>query len=88
MPQNLSPDAGWTEFRNQMPVTENWAYMDDDAAVAPLPSPTRVPFCSGARRQAGKGMWLAAVGRPGRGGSAGSAAQLINADPGRNRLRP
>ncbi len=27
-------------FRNQMPVTENWAYFDH-AAVAPLPEPTR-----------------------------------------------
>ncbi len=39
---NLQPLAGdaWQRFRNLMPVTEKWAYFDN-AAVAPLPSPTR-----------------------------------------------
>ncbi len=34
----------WTEFRNQMPVARNWAYLDH-AAVAPLSEPARAAMC-------------------------------------------
>ena len=30
---------GWQEFRELMPITEQWTYLDH-AAVAPLPRPT------------------------------------------------
>jgi cysteine desulfurase / selenocysteine lyase len=32
------PEATWSAFRQQMPVTDRWAYLDH-AAVAPLPRP-------------------------------------------------
>lgn len=40
MSENWLSDAWCDEFRRQMPVTGNWAYMDH-AAVAPMSSPAR-----------------------------------------------
>jgi cysteine desulfurase/selenocysteine lyase len=80
MPQNLPPDARWAEFRNQMPVTDNWAYMDH-AAVAPLPAPTRdsvLQWCQEASLQGDVAWprWAARVEAV-----RALSAQLIHADP-------
>ena len=40
MNNQLRDNAPWQRFRCLMPVSEKWAYFDN-AAVAPLPSPTR-----------------------------------------------
>jgi len=53
MARIVSADPRWTRFRQLMPVTETWSYLDH-AAVAPLPAPTRdavLQWCQEACRQ-------------------------------------
>ena len=46
--------ARWSHFRQQMPVTDRWAYLDH-AAVAPLPGPTATAIQDWARQAATEG---------------------------------
>jgi len=47
-------NATWNDFRNRMPVSENWAYFDH-AAVAPLPQPSATALAEWAYENAAQG---------------------------------
>ncbi|MGE0757294.1 MAG: aminotransferase class V-fold PLP-dependent enzyme [Pirellulaceae bacterium] len=72
--------SDWTRFRDQMPVTRRWSYLDN-AAVAPLPAPTRAAIQHWLDQAADEGdtcwgQWRATIER-----GRTTAAQLIGADP-------
>ncbi|MDA1055906.1 MAG: aminotransferase class V-fold PLP-dependent enzyme [Planctomycetota bacterium] len=71
----------WRQFRKLMPVTEKWAYFDN-AAVAPLPSPTRDAILRWVGDASREGdtvwpQWAASLEK-----TRNSAATMLGAEPG------
>lgn len=84
--QPLAGDA-WQQFRDLMPVTEKWAYFDN-AAVAPLPSPTRDAIQQWLENACYEGdtvwpQWAASLETTRK-----TAAAMIGAEPGEIALVP
>ena len=70
----------WDNFRRQMPVTRNWAYLDH-AAVAPISGPAQTAVLGWARDAAADGDIHCAAWAAGMEGLRQTAARMVGADP-------